>query len=157
MVTASKTITINAAFLQEIKEDSQALRQLLAAAHELLSAWPLHVARKQLVDLLAELRDQVALHFALEEAYGYFEDAIAADPRQSRRATALRSEHCQLFVELCALEDQSERWLYHEASTSVLRQIAVGFQAFHQKFLDHESRENDLILESLADEMGEGD
>ncbi len=157
MVTATKSITINIAFLQEIKEDSQDFRLLLGRTHDLLSAPHIHVARRKLVDLLAELRDQLALHFALEEAYGYFEDAVAAEPRLSRRAGALRAEHRQLFLELCNLEDQSERWLYHEATANLLKQIAAGFHSFHQRLLDHESRENDLILEALAEEIGEGD
>ena len=157
MVTATKTVTINAAFLQEIKEDSQDFRSLLGRAHELLSVSHVHIARKQLVDLLGELRDQLALHFALEEAYGYFEDAIAVDPHLSHLAVALRAEHCQLFLELCDLEEAAERWLYHETAAHMLKQITAGFQSFHKQFLDHESRENDLILEALAEEIGDWD
>ncbi len=157
MVTVTNTITINVAFLQEIKEDSQDFRCLLESTHDLLSHWPIHIARRRLVELLGELRDQLALHFALEEAYGYFEDAVSAEPRLSRQAEALRAEHCQLFVELCALEEAAERWLYHEATEHMLRKIAIGFRAFHDRLLDHESRENDLILEALAEEIGEGD
>jgi hypothetical protein len=157
MLTVTTTITINAAFLQEIKEDSQDFRGLLARAHELLSTPPIHIARKRLVDLLGELRDQLALHFALEEAYGYFEDAVAAEPRLSRLAESLRAEHSKLFLELCGLEETAERWLYHESTAHVLRQIASGFHAFHEHFLDHEARENDLILEALAEEIGDWD
>jgi hypothetical protein len=157
MFTATKTITINAAFLQEIKEDSQDFRCLLARAHGLLSGSHIHIARKRLVDLLGELRDQLALHFALEEAYGYFEDAVAAEPRLGRLAEGLRAEHATMFVKLCALEETAERWLYHESTANVLRQIATDFDTFHKQFLDHESRENDLILEALAEEIGDWD
>jgi hypothetical protein len=143
--------------LQEIKEDSLDFRQLLDRTHRLLCTSPLHVTRRQLVELLGELRDQLALHFALEEAYGYFEDAVEVAPELCHRAESLRAEHAQFFRDLCELEDQAERWLYHEASARVLRHIAVGFHAFHERLLEHEAHENDLILEALAEEIGEFD
>ena len=107
--------------------------------------------------MLAELRDQLALHFALEEAYGYFEDAVAVEPLLSRRTESLRAEHGQLFLDLCQLEDQAERWLYHEAAANLLPRVAAGFRSFHDRLVDHESRENDLILEALASEIDQDD
>jgi hypothetical protein len=171
MATTTSTVTINAAFLQEIKEDSLDLRRMLRDAGRLFSprasspkpaaggqaSPPTHVSRKQLVELLGELRDQLGLHFALEEAYGYFEDALLPDPHLSRRAEALRGQHRALFLEVCALEEQAEQLLYHEATAGRQRAISAGFRTFYERFLDHESHENDLILEAFADDMSADD
>ena len=92
MTTAQRTLTINAAFLQEIKDDNRELKQLLDdCAERLAHASTGHVDPKRLVGSLARLRDQVALHFALEEAYGYFDDAIDVAPRSAARPK--RSAH----------------------------------------------------------------
>ena len=40
------------------------------------------------------------MHFALEDAYGYFEDAVAEAPRLSDMAEQLHSEHDGLFLEI---------------------------------------------------------
>ena len=157
MAIVTKNVTINIAFLQEIKEDSQDFRRLLADTHELLATPHPHVARRRLVELLAELRDQLGLHFAVEEAYGYFDDAVSVEPEVSRRAETLRAEHHDLFLDLCGLEELGERWLYHEQPANLLRQIAAGFRTFHSRLVEHESHENDLILEALASEIDADD
>ena len=90
MVTAQRTLTINAAFLHEIKEDNRELRHLLddccGAAGAAASGGSRIAAGGQ---LLGKLRDQLAMHFSLEEAYGYFDDAIDVAPRLSRQAECL--------------------------------------------------------------------
>jgi len=157
MATVTKTITINPAFLQEIKEDNTDLRRQLNRTRQLLGGEPSRIRPRDLVEMLGELRDQFALHFALEEAYGYFEDAVDAAPWLHRQAESLRDEHRHLFLDLCHLEDKAERLLYHEATPKVLRAIARDFHEFHERFFDHESRENDLILLSISEELGDGD
>ena len=87
MVTAQRTLTINAAFLQEIKEDNRELRQLLDDCAALLSRpHQAGVELRRVSQLFGKLRDQLAMHFSLEEAYGYFDDAIDVAPRLSRQA-----------------------------------------------------------------------
>ncbi len=124
MATVTRTTTINAAFLKEIKEDNTDLRRQLSRTRELLSGEPSCIRPRELVEMLGELRDQFALHFSLEEAYGYFEDAVDGAPWLHRQAEALRAEHRHLFLELCHLEDEAERLLYHETSPKVLRRSA---------------------------------
>ena len=68
----SKTLAINAAFLQEIKEDHHELRERLAEVRACRTR--IRTPRStSLTQTLAALRDRVSLHFALEEAYGYCE------------------------------------------------------------------------------------
>src|SRR5687767_2315396 len=101
--TATSTVTVNAAFLQEIKEVNQELWQLLAELHHRCIR-PISPGQcKTLIDRLSELRDNLALHFALEEAYGYFEDPVHVAPQLSNRVEALRAEHKTLYCEFCRL------------------------------------------------------
>ena len=73
MLVATRTVTINAAFLHEIKEDHERLRTLLAEAFGMCQTRrPELIRPRRFASLLAELRDQLAMQFALEGAYGYF-------------------------------------------------------------------------------------
>jgi hypothetical protein len=158
MLTGQRTVTLNVAFLQEIKEENRELRQLLAECANLVRQ-PIagRVESKRVVDRLAQLRDQLAMHFALEEAYGYFEDAIEVAPQHSVRAIQLRDEHRQLFLQLCGVVDEAEQLLYHEHPGGRRYDIATGFVQFHMQFRDHEARENALIQRMLNEELGCGD
>ncbi|MEZ6131277.1 MAG: hypothetical protein R3C59_21590 [Planctomycetaceae bacterium] len=69
MLTATHTVTVNAAFLQEIKDDDEQLRTLLEQTRQACKSLSyLDISASRLASLLAELRDQLAMHFALEEA-----------------------------------------------------------------------------------------
>ena len=63
----TSTVTVNAAFLQEIKEVNEDLWKLLDDVKQLCNN-PQTVQHqgRQVVEMLAELRDQLAMHFALE-------------------------------------------------------------------------------------------
>ena len=158
MLVASRTVTVNAAFLQEIKQDNVELRELFHLATARLYQPRLRLSdSRSLVDLLGRLRDQLAIHFALEEAFGYFEDAIDVAPRLSHRADELRAEHDMFFRDVCGICDQAEQLLYHETSSRVMRQISTRFAAFHDAFQQHEARERELIMEAFDDDIGVGD
>ncbi|MCL6481793.1 MAG: hypothetical protein K6U02_08700 [Firmicutes bacterium] len=68
-VVQTGTVTINAAFLQEIKEVNQDLWALLAELRHRCQRPLAPGACRWLLDRLCQLRDQLALHFSLEEAY----------------------------------------------------------------------------------------
>jgi len=158
MVTAQRTLTINAAFLLEIKEDNRELRQLLDDCASLLSRpHRAGVELRRVAQLLGKLRDQLAMHFSLEEAYGYFDDAIDVAPRLSRQAGALRSQHPRLFVALCDLVEEAEQLLYHERPPLELDDLASGFARFHRELQDHEAQEDALIVKVFNEEIGGGD
>ena len=122
MALATHTVSINPAFLQEIKDDHHELRQLMHHASAMFSRpeW-MRTERDRLVQLLTKLRDQLAMHFSLEEAYGYFEDAVSAAPHLSRRAEALRAQHFTLYSDFCRLVDEAEARLYHESAPAPRR------------------------------------
>ncbi len=158
MAIVARTVSINAAFLQEIKDDHHELRQLLHHTGIMLNRprWmPADLSR--LVELLSKLRDQVAMHFSLEEAYGYLDDAVDVAPRLSRRAEQLRSEHYDLYSQLCRLADRAEQVLYHETGETELAALAEAFCLFSERFGAHERHESDLIVEALDVDLGVGD
>ena len=156
MAIVTRSLTLNAAFLQEIKEDNRHLRQLLSETESVFAdlgdAFPPH---RRVVDLLWRLRDQLAMHFALEDAYGYFDDAIITAPQLSVTAECLRSQHSPLFQQICELADSAL-----ELSTDSEEQIENfldRFDQFQTEFQKHEEAELKLILDALDDDIGVGD
>lgn len=158
MAIVTMTVTINAAFLREIKDDNRRLGELLDELRGRCSATEHQaVDPGSLASLLAQLRDQLALHFSLEEAYGYFEDPVAVAPRLCRRAKSLRDQHQTLFMQICEMVEYAERWQYHEIRQQALERIAIRFLTFEQQLREHESLENDLIQQAYSDDIGVGD
>lgn len=158
MAVVTRSLALNAAFLQEIKEDNRLLQLLLsetaAVFEDLGDAFPPH---RSVVDLLWRLRDQLAMHFALEDAYGYFDDAIAEAPRLSEQAEVLRRQHDDLFLAICELVEDAEQLLYGEGPVRQRAVLAERYNGFHTSFHRHEARENKLILEAFDDDIGVGD
>jgi hypothetical protein len=158
MLTAQGTLTINAAFLQEIKEENRELRQVLDDCSKAFGdRGAVTPEPKPIVDLLARLRDQLAMHFALEEAYGYFDDAVHVTPQLTDRALKLRGQHGDLFLQLGAIVEQAEQMLYEEEAEHRLGSVARDFHRFRTRFQEHEARETDLIVEMVNQEIGCGD
>ena len=96
VVTMTGTVTVNAAFLQEIKEVDQELWSLLGDLRHRCQRPIAPGQCRLLIDKLCQLRDQLALHFSLEEAYGYFDDPVEVAPQLSRQA-----EHCSTSTKSC--------------------------------------------------------
>lgn len=154
----TQTVTVNAAFLQEIKEVNQELWSRLAECRRLcaqsLQNWR---EANEFVDVLREVRDQLAMHFALEEAYGYFEDPVAVAPRLAQRCEQLRLEHAELYVMIAELADQADDCVHERRSLLPLVAVQSAFVTFDERLQDHERREMEIIQEALIDDIGVGD
>ena len=158
MLVAARTLRVNPAFLQEIKEDNVELREMLEAlAGELITRRPRMHDPRRLFEMLSRLRDQLGIHFALEEAFGYFEDALDVAPRLSETTEELRAEHDLFFRDICRLCDFVEQVIYDEKPSHSVRQVATRFSAFHDAFQQHEARERELIMDAFDDDIGVGD
>lgn len=148
--------TLNAAFFQEIKEDHQHLQSLLQRLRELSnqpSALGNH--KREYVSLVTDLLDQLAFHFTLEEAYGYFEDALERAPRFHAQAGQLRGQHAQLFVMCRELVDSVTAKLNSQAPD--LDAVVEEYLAFDRLFQAHESAELSLIMDAINLDVGVGD
>lgn len=159
MAIRTTTVTINAAFLREIKEDNQRLKELLAELRRVLGGRgrAYAISRHALIEMLSDFRDQLATHFALEEAFGYFDEPLIAAPRLAERAEVLRQDHAGLFVRLCGLVDQAEDTFQREPHERACRLIAEQFRQFDADLQAHEQAENELIMEAFNADIGVGD
>jgi len=152
------TLTINAAFLQEIKEVNGELWDLFDEVKRICgSAHSVQSHGRRLVDMLAELRDQLAMHFALEEAYGYFEDPLRVAPRLNLAAVTLREEHQVLYAMIRDLADEVDGLHRKRKLASSGSRVAGRFREYYDRFQRHENRENELILEAYDSDIGTGD
>ncbi|MDX1947943.1 MAG: hemerythrin domain-containing protein [Pirellulaceae bacterium] len=154
---ATGTVAVNAAFLQEIKEVNQELWDELADLRHRCQRPIAPGQCRLLIDKLGQFRDQLALHFALEEAYGYFDDPLDVAPRLSHQADLLRSEHRELYLDCCELVERAERMFYDEQHATLALWIGDEFLLFDERLRSHESRENDLIYEAYDEDIGGGD
>lgn len=148
--------TLNAAFLREIKEDHQQLKSMLGRLRDLAanrSALTNHT--REFVGLLTDLVDQLAFHFALEEAYGYFEDALDQAPRFHVQAGKLRGQHEQLFLLCREVAEVGQAGLLSEGTDWDL--VVDQFVAFDQALQAHESAELSLIMDAMNLDVGVGD
>jgi hemerythrin len=150
-----KKFTVNAAFFQEIKEDHQQLQCLLERLRELVLSKPSlanHV--REFSRLLEALRDQLAFHFTLEEAYGYFEDALERAPHLHSQAGRLREQHAELYLMAQRVTDNSANMSH---SIEDAERLADQFVAFDAALRAHESAETQMILEAIHQDVGVGD
>ncbi len=154
---STRTVTINAAFLQEIKDVHQLLWETLASLRE-LSEQPdsSNGFLREFAKLLNNLRDQLALHFSLEEAYGYFDDPVDVAPHVSQRAETLRGQHQELYVCACELVERVER-AYDGRKLADATLLAGAYREFHRQIVEHEEAESELIQEAYASDLGVGD
>ena len=155
MSIATSTVTVNAAFLQEIKNDDLKLRRLLSQAVA-ISFGPggKTPQPKRLAEVLRQLNDRLTVHFSLEETFGYFEDAVTVAPHLSRQAESLRAQHKTLLGQIRQIADDAGRLLDCDNVTEALWQTAMRFDAFHEQLLAHEAAENDLIFQAFHDDVG---
>ena len=154
--SSTRGLSVNAAFLKDIKDDNRELKHLL----DQLTPMTVHpeIASnhwQEITQLMSDLRDQLAFHFSLEEAYGYFDQAIESEPQLSMNAGLLRSEHTELFENVCSLADQVAEISAEEGK--LITKFLTKLKKFRLQFERHEEAELELILDALSDEIGVGD
>lgn len=145
-------VTINAAFMHEIKEASGELWQILGEiSHLCVHPLSIRLHPQRSVDLLQQLQDQLGLYFTLEEYYGYFESPALVDLQFSERASALRSQHQTMYLDICAIVDRAERLLDQRRWASLTHHIAVRVEAFHEQLKAHEAAEQRLLMQNAME------
>ena len=148
--TSVNCLAVNAAFLQEIKDDNRFLDELLLATRDALTKLDpdrLNIAAS--VELLRRLRDRLAMHFTLEEAFGYMEGATEFPSELAQQADYCRQQHASLYLDLCEIVDRAESLMYDESKRTHARQIqhiSTSFGQFYRRILQHDVAEEDLIM-----------
>tara|TARA_R110002095_G_scaffold76879_3_gene65805 strand:+ start:2224 stop:2739 length:516 start_codon:yes stop_codon:yes gene_type:complete len=147
MIQSLPKVTINAAFLKEIKDDNLNLYSLL---ENLRSFWlvndPLVLNPEWFSALVNQLRDQLAIHFALEETFGYFDHPVIFDVFLSEEAKRLKDQHVELYLEINLIAEKSEEMLYPDFNETSYTTLVNQFKKFYQSFQQHEVAEFDLIM-----------
>ena len=155
----SAGVTINVAFLQEIKDDFEFRNQLNQVYAQLN---PRDVedrpSIKVAADLLDGLRDELKTYFALEEFYGYFGQAKVDNPCVSQKAQELRGDHEKLFLQLSEVFELSQQILYREVGSDLdYEKVAEGFERFCIDLAHHEQAEMELMMRLCNEDLGVGD
>jgi hypothetical protein len=154
MVTAAiaiKTLVVNPAFLQEIKDSNP---DLWDTVHQLRQVCecdddePASLSR-QLTRLLDDLRDQLALQFSLEESYGFVAVCDLPNRALGELATQAQSQHGMLYLQLSDLAEQSEELQYRGVEPAHLRMLIERTRQFDRQLREHERIENELIERSF--------
>lgn len=148
-------ITINIAFLREIKDEHVSVpRQTETITEKLNRGASPHEA----LDLLSDYRDVLQTYFTLEQNYGYFQNAATTHPAISRRVAELQKEHEPLIRDLLEIIELTQQIVYHESGPELtLGEIASLFECFARRFEIHEQQEMDLMLRLCNEEIGVGD
>lgn len=139
-------VTINAAFLQEVKEAYselwQNVRRMRVAAQEGL---PLSVDLNQWVIQLTDLRGQLASEFSLEETYGYITKAAQPFSTAKVDPALTLGQHAELYLQLSEICEQVEEAQYRGTILRDFSNYAESFFSFVDALLEHERCEARLI------------
>lgn len=158
IVNSTSTVTVNAAFLREIKEVNQDLWHIISELRDITrNPYQVRSRRYQFVGMLEDLRDHLALHFSLEEAYGYFDEPLQVDPRLSERAKVLRAQHRELYLQSCDLIDLAMQLHDGHNLRALAHQVVAEYTKFDAQLNAHEQAENDLLQQEWDDDIGGGD
>ncbi|MDP6443633.1 MAG: hemerythrin domain-containing protein [Pirellulaceae bacterium] len=156
--TSSKAVSLNAAFLDEIKQVHEELNELLSSlrviAHCDISD---ATSRRLFVDSLGAMRDQLALRFSLEDAYGYIENPVDAAPWLTEVAAELRDEHSLLYRQASRLSELAESMWRSEQLAQRWQMLLAKFMSFDDQLTRHETRENELVIAVCNEDVGVGD
>jgi hypothetical protein len=153
VATLTKTLVVNPAFLQEIKDSNPDVWNSVSQLQEISQVVdePTRILR-QLTRLLDDLRDQLALQFSLGESYGYIEVPERVVGHSSRVTTDLanqtQSQHSILYLRLSDLAEQAEELQYRGVEPQRLRELVVSSGQFYLDLREHEQMENELIRRS---------
>lgn len=153
---AEDQVTLNVAFMSEIKEDFDFRETLNTVYHRINGSQP--ISPRDAAKELAGLRDQLETYFAMEEFYGYFQQAATTNPGVNHKADLLRGDHESLFLQLNELVDLAEQIVYRECSKQVtIRDLAEQLDSFCEALADHEQDEMELMMRLHNEVFGVGD
>lgn len=157
--TQTETLTVNGAFLQEIKDSNvelwDTMHQIRCTCDQAQdpgagagSAQQRNEAAKQLIRLLGQLREHLSLQFALEESYGFIESVHEVDQRVSEGAEIARSQHYRLYLQLSDLHERGQQLQYSGFAGKQYQHLIDETHAFDLSLQQHER--NEMLLIQLA-------
>ncbi len=147
----AKTTIVNAAFLQEVKDSNVRLWSVLHELRELrVGTVESRTMAHDMVELMGELRDSIALEFSLEETYGFIEGASRIGGLGMPDAGMSKIQHRELYLQLNELCEQVEEAQYRGTIARDLPIYLESFQRFDLAMHAHEEFESELIRCALG-------
>ena len=140
----------SAPYVEHLLAEHRRLHNMLRLARAALrhSAGPDRDATTaDIVRILRQVREEIAHHFADEEAGGCIEEAVSRCPRLSAEANRVQAEHPELLNRLDALIAD-----VLDSGHTVANRIAVQreFDELSQLLHAHEAAENDLLRQGFG-------
>jgi hypothetical protein len=125
--------------------------------HREIRALGEHIENSQdLVEVLGLLQDFRTLlvgHFASEEARdGFFDVIRAMTPRQLAKVGHLEKEHSALLAEVDRVGESARACLEGPVAA-----VLAGARALVHRLRTHEAAEDALLLDTVYDDLGQGD
>jgi hypothetical protein len=147
--TLSTTLAVNPAFLEEIKDSNSTLWEQINALRAICECREVRsVVLQRLVVLLNEVRDLLALQFALEESFGYMEVPATSSSRMPHSIDYVRSQHCAIYLLASDLAEQAEELQYRGLEAVQVDELVSQVKQFDLQLQDHERLERELISAS---------
>ncbi len=108
---------------------------------------------RELLARLAELRSLLVAHFVAEEAEGGLYDGIRSlAPRQMGRVDQLEREHQVFLADIDRLAARAKTCL-----AGPMAEVLGEGRALARGLRDHEAAEDDILLDTLYTDLGQGD
>lgn len=146
---------------ERIRQEHEELRELLGKVHRTLARRP-H-SPTDVLKMLQSLYCQLQLHFDEEEVGGLFVEICSLAPRLSERAEALRVEHAWLNNRLLELIQCADSGCASDCANSDSNcdderlTLEAKFHEFSKELMQHERKENELLMEAYGDDIGASD
>jgi hypothetical protein len=152
--TLTQTLVINPAFLQEIKDSHPDCWDAQYRLRRLCHSDDNSEDRlNQMVTLLSQFRDHLALEFTLEESYGYL-----PIPDINRKTVELlgsgsiekaHDQHSSLYLQVSDLCEQACDLQYRGFEQAGFDSLVNTIESFDEQLIAHEKLESDLIDQSF--------
>lgn len=144
-------LTVNGAFLQEIKESYShvwdGLNRMLLSGREGLR---LSIDANQWIVQLVDFRSGLEQVFRMEATYGYVRQTARRSQHAELNAAVALQQHNELYISLSELCEQFEEAQYRGTIIRDFPVCVVGFERFYESLVAHERLESELIRRSLG-------
>jgi hemerythrin len=142
-----------------MSSDNEKTRKQILAEHqeimELTSRMENTTDQAELLDSLQRLRPLFERHFAREEGLeGLHGDIQEHAPQEAAAIDQLKDDHRQLLADVSALEAQVKAC---QEGPIKEKEIRTSCNRFLRMLKEHEARENDVFLDAIWTDLGQGD
>ncbi|MFO0942814.1 MAG: hypothetical protein U0930_18920 [Pirellulales bacterium] len=144
-------VTINAAFLQEVKEAHSQVWETLYTLRVIAQQATVTDAEIHLwVSKLTEFRRQLSTEFALEETYGYISSTQRQHINVGVDPSVTLKQHRELYLQMLEVCERVEESQYVGTVVRDFRLHVACFQEFDASLSEHERLESLMIREGLG-------